>query len=473
MSFVPPSEDRLRLERWWHAFLNGLAKNPLARSKVGAVRRPKAKALPRRISRRLPFHALGLRGWLNLFLAALGLFYLVFGLFYLWTGKVINHLGVDFRTFRASAEIAWKYGFGSIYDPAKQDEFQRPWYEQHIFGTGFDAYDYAPTYYLPAFVLLFLPLLLVDPRTSFYLWTGLNVLLLVLYLWRFRKALQDHLDWGILFRMALSVPVFTSLLAGQVNVLLLICMGEFMLALIRGRDFRAGLWLAGLLLKWQVLILFLPGLLLGRRFRALAGFALAAFLILFLSVALVGPDGLLAVGNLYLKASFGENRTINPQLMMNWRSLATNLGLLLPTALAWAPAVIGMVATAIAGLALWLRRPEPSSPSFGFVLLGTYAATCATSWHMHIYTSLPLILPLLLLYGQGRISWKILYLWLYLPAALFPVLYALTSELAFNLIGLTTLGLNLLLLGYSVREVFGPGGHLGQGDTGKSPGVCP
>lgn len=469
MSSVPPSEVRLRLERWWHAFLAGLAGNGLARPKVGVSRCPTAKGLPRWIVR-VPFRALGLRGWLNLFLAALGLFYLAFGLLYLWTGKVVNHLGVDFRTFRASAEIAWKYGFGSIYDPAKQDEFQRPWYDQHIFGTGFDSYDYAPTYYLPAFVLLFLPLLLFDPRASFYLWTGLNVLLLVLYLWRFRKALQDHLDWGILARTVLSVPLVTSLLAGQVNVLLLICMGEFILALIRGRDFRAGLWLAGLLLKWQVLVLFLPGLLLGRRFRTLAGFALAAFLILALSVALVGPDGLLAVGNLYLKASFGENRTINPQLMMNWRSLAANLSPVLPTALAWVPAVIGMVVTVAAGLALWLRRPEVSSPSFGFVLLGTYAATCAASWHMHIYTSLPLILPLLLLYGQGRVSWKIVYVWLYLPITLFPILYAFASELAFNLIGLTMLGLNLFLLGRSVWEVLGPGGNLGRG---ASPGACP
>lgn len=467
MSSVPPSEVRLRLERWWHAFLAGLAGNGLARPKVVAARRP-TKDLRRGVIR-VPFRALGLRGWLNLLLAALGLFYLAFGLLYLWTGRVVNHLGVDFRTFRASAEIAWKYGFGSIYDPAKQDEFQRPWYDQHIFGTGFDSYDYAPTYYLPAFVPLFLPLLLFDPRTSFYLWTGLNILLLVLYLWRFQKALRNHLDWGILARMVLSVPVITSLLAGQVNVLLLVCMGEFILALIRGRDFRAGLWLAGLLLKWQVLILFLPGLLLGRRFRTLAGFVLVSLLILLLSVVLVGPDGLLTVGNLYLKASFGENRTINPQLMMNWRSLATNLSLVLPASLAWVPAIIGMVVTVVAGLALWLRRPEASSPSFGFVLLGTYAATCATSWHMHIYTSLPLILPLLLLYSQRRVSWKTLYLWLYLPAALFPVLYALTSELAFNLIGLTTLGLNLLLLGRSVWEVLGPARNLGRERPGDRP----
>ncbi len=459
MSFVPPSGERLRLERWWHGLLAGLSRSGLfsTRPRAGTARRPGAKGLPRRVALRLPFRALGLRGWLNLFLVALGIFYLAFGFVYLWTGKIVHHLGVDFRTFRASAEIAWKYGFGHIYDPAKQDEFQRPWYDQHIFGTGFDSYDYAPTYYLPAFVLLFLPLLLFDPRTSFYLWTGLNVLLLLLYLWHFRRALQDHLDWGILFRMVLCVPVITSLLAGQVNVLLLVCMGEFILALVRGRDFRGGLWLAGLLLKWQVLIFFFPGLLLSRRFRTLAGFALVAFLILLLSVVLVGPDGLLAVGKLYLKASFGENRTINPQLMMNWRSLAANLGLVLPAALAWVPAVVGMMATAIAGLALWMRRLEVSSPSFGFVLLGTYAATCATSWHMHIYTGLPLILPLLLLYSQGRISWKVLYLWLYVPAALFPVLYVLTSELAFNLIGLTTLGLNLFLLGRSVWEVLGPG----------------
>jgi len=460
MSFVPPSEGRLRLERWWQALLAALAKNGLL-----PARSPRAKAFRRRSALRLPFRALGLRPWLNLGLAVLGLFYLAFGLFYLWTGRVVNHLGVDFRTFRASAEIAWKYGFGAIYDPAKQDEFQKPWYDQGIFGTGFDSYDYAPTYYLPAFVLLFLPLLLFDPRTSFYLWTGLNVLLLVLYLWRFQRALQDRPDWGILSRMVLSVPVFTTLMAGQVNVLLLICMGEFILALRKGRDFPGGLWLAGLLLKWQVLVLFLPGLLLGRRFRTLAGFALAAFLILALSVVLVGPEGLLAVGNLYLKASFGENRTINPQLMMNWRSLAANLGQVLPTALAWVPAVIGMAATAIAALALWVRRPEASSPAFGFVLLGTYAATCAASWHMHIYTSLPLILPLLLLYGQGQVSWKVIYLWLYVPAVLFPLLYLLTSELSFNLIGLTMLGLNLFLLGYSIGRVRGTSHPLPAGEA--------
>ena len=71
--------------------------------------------------------------------------------------------------------------------------------------------------------------------------------------------------------LLISLPVFLNLFTGQVNVWLVVCVGEFMRASISGREFRSGLWLGGLLLKPQALLLLAAGLLMRRRARILAG----------------------------------------------------------------------------------------------------------------------------------------------------------------------------------------------------------
>lgn len=404
---------------------------------------------------RPPFRGLGARQWSHLALAALALLYGLFVTGTVWTRGVFGYLGRDFCAFYASAEIAVERGFGAVYDLTLQEAFQRPLYTAYSLEPASD-FETSPTYYLPVFVLGFLPLLLLPPVPGFVLWTILSALLLVLYLGRLGRAFGGT-EPGLLL-LLLSYPAFLTLFFGQVNLWLLLCMGEGLLASLQGKEWRAGLWLGGLLLKPQLLVLFLPGLLVGRRFRALGGFAGAAGGVLVLSLPLVGLPGLMDLGSLLRRYSAGL-ATTSPEWMMNWRALALNLSALVPAPLAWGLALAGLAGTAGAALWLWLRPGGPDSAQGALVWLGTYAATGAVTWHAHIHMALPLLAPLLFLHREERLSRAALSLWAFLPAIVFFVASPFLPGRASNLAGLSTLALNLALLGWSVRETWREAGQ--------------
>lgn len=442
---------------------------------IGRPRRNRQDRLKEQLmpSRRPPFRGLTAQQYFNLALALPTVAYILFGLLALQSGLAADYLAADYRSFISSARISTnpRYGFAHIYDLSIQEQFQRPLYNEITGGHGLTPYATAPTYYLPAFVLPFLPLVIFPFKTGYLIWILLNAAGTVLYLWRFKKAIGGRGGYGILGNFLLYLPLYPNLILGQVNLWLMICMGEFFLACRAGKEFRAGLWLAGLLLKPQTLIFLIPGLLLSRRFRALGGFSSALLVILVLSVVLVGIPGMIHLGELYLLSSTGESAphkailnwtelarqlsapgepTTHAEVMMNWRAVAINLLAVFSAPVAWGLAFAGMGLTALAGLSLWLRRTEITSPRFGLVLLGTYAATCAVTWHSHVHMILPLLPLALYLYSEGTLSWPRLYAWLYGMPLLLPVFVLVAPALAYTSAGLLTLALNLYLTAWAV-----------------------
>lgn len=389
--------------------------------------------------------------WLKLLLALLATFYILFTGGAILTRGSMEYLAVDYRPFRCSAEIAWRAGFAQVYDMAAQEACQRPLYETYTVPEMRYPYATMPMLYLPAFLLPLLALLPLPTIPSLIAWTALNALVLVLYLWRLirRGGLSDGLL--LVGALALSFPAFDNLFFSQVNVLLLVCLGEFLLASQDGHEFRGGLWLAGLLIKPHTLLLLLPALLIGRRFRALAGFAAASLGVLLLSFALAGPQGMLAFGQTLLH--YPEDlSTSNPHVMANWRALAIHLSKLLPEGLAWGVFWAGTALTALAALSLWVRPASPSSTRFTAAVLGTAAATCATAWHMHAHTVLFLAAPLVLAVAQGQLRRRTLLLWALGPAVLFALLVVFVPSLAHNLTGLAYLAFSLGLLARAVVD---------------------
>lgn len=424
---------------------------------------------------RSPFRGLSAQQWFNLALALPTVAYVLFGLLAVIYGLAHDYLAADYRSFISSARISTdpRYGFSRIYDLSVQEQFQRPLYDEITAGRARQPYATAPTYYLPAFVLPFIPLVLFPFKTGYYIWIALNALGTVLYLWRFKKAVGGLGGYGILGNFLLYVPLYTNLLLGQVNLWLMISLGEFFLASRSGKDFRAGLWLAGLLLKPQTLIFLIPGLLLGRRWKALAGFGSALVTILILSVILVGIPGLTHLGQLYLLSSTGESAphkailnwrelahqlsapgepTTHAEVMMNWRAVAINLLPVTSPEMAWGLAVAGMGLTTIIGLSFWFKRTEAASPRWGLVLLGTYAATCCVTWHSHAHMVLPMLPLLLYLYSDAQISWPLVYAWLYGMPLLLPLFVLAAPNIAYNMAGLLVFALNLLILGWAARQ---------------------
>jgi hypothetical protein len=443
---------------------------------------------------RPPFRGLNARQWLNLLWAALFAFYITFAVMYVRTGGICDYMGADYRAFYASAQIAHDRGFAQVYDLQTQDQYQRPLYDQCFSSPDRLPYVKVPMPYLPVFVLLFMPMLLFGYMPSYWVWIVLNLGLIVLYMFRFKKALGKENGGDILAQLLICLPIFINMLLGQVNGWLLICMGEFFLALVHGkdgpcsweqtrpggflararevpwlhavgrpfgrtldfvlsivctRDFRAGLWLAGLVLKPQTLILLLPGLLFSRRFKALAGFATASLSIGVASIAMAGGYGL---GDLILlmRHYLTGLPTNAPEAMMNWRALAINLGSFLPSPLAWGLAMAGLALTVLVALPWWFRRVDTSSPRFGLVVFGTYAATCAATWHSHMHMILPLIPLVLFLYARKQMPWWVAYTWLLGPSTIFPLVLLLKRSIAYNLFGVSVLALNLFMLGWAV-----------------------
>jgi hypothetical protein len=137
--------------------------------------------------------------------------------------------------------------------------------------------------------------------------------------------------------------------------------------------------------------------------------------------------------------------------MMNWRSLALNLTRLLPGWAAWAVAIVGMAA--VAGLVLWLWRARPASGELLWLMLATMAGTLAIAWHANYYLLILLIPFLLALDLQGKLPAVFLWAWILAPPMIYVLAYMMNDSWARNILGTSLLFLNLLLLGWSARQV--------------------
>jgi hypothetical protein len=250
--------------------------------------------------------------------------------------------------------------------------------------------------------------------------------------------------------MLLCFPALETFQFGQVNGWLMIFMGEFFRHQLLGHELRSGLWLSGLLLKPQTLMVIGPGLLIARRWRSLAGAMAGGTTILLASLAVAGIDGLLEDARLVVLYSGNVPSTV-PRDMMNWRSLGFHLlDAGLPETLVWGFVVTGLGVTFLAGLSLWLRAREASGSQFATILLGSYAATCAVAWHSHTHMGLPMVIPLLYLAARGEVSYRTLAVWLVTPYLVFAIL-----RVIFDLGHVGVLGVNLYLLGWALVKLRG------------------
>jgi len=389
-------------------------------------------------------------------LGTLALGYAVYTWQIFTTRGLFEYLGLDYRAYRSSAEIARSIGFAQVYDLNTQARFQRPLHQAYSFGLWRIPFAPTPTPYLPAFILPLLWLPDFKPVPGFLFWALLNAAVLVAYLRRFVSAAGAQSGRSAGCEFLLSLPVFTNLVFGQINVWLFIFTGEFLLAGMRRKEFRSGLWLGGLLLKPQTLILFVPGLLIGRRFKILAGWAASAAVILGLSVALAGIEGMINLAQL-VRIYPASLPTTFPESMMNWRALTINHALVLSPSLAWRVGMAGLMMTLVLGLASWLRPAPPGSPSFALLVLGTWAATAGVAWHSHVHMAMPIFAPLLYLALQQRLPRWLLHVWILSPSILFLVeAFCIGAGRAHIMAGLAMLAVNSLALGWVIWRLWSP-----------------
>jgi hypothetical protein len=399
---------------------------------------------------------------LNLVLAALAVFYLIQIVLDLVWHNICGHLGVDYCAFWSSGQIANAYGYGRVYDLELLGRVELGNFPS--FGDR-PTFAVSPFAYLPVFLPPFQLLAILPPALGFWVWTLVNTAAFALYLrFFYRNTVKLALPTRVLAMLSLSLPVYWNLLDGQVNVWLMICVGEFMRLATAEEPLKAGLWLGGLLLKPQSLLLLGPALLFRGTRRIIAGLGISCGVLVAASLAMLGKNGMAALAQVWL--GFGRGIPTNDvDSMMNWRMIGFHFSNWFSPGLGWSLAALGIVATIAAATYLWRRTIDLRSSSFAMALLGTMAATGLVAWHAHIHMAMFLIPALILVCKETSIPTKnLLESWVAVPAAAYVLVYLLASliklgvlpmELAISLNflrGASEFGLNAWILAVAVKQ---------------------
>ena len=321
--------------------------------------------------------------------------------------------GVDYLAFWSVGKIADEKGFAEIYDIENIRATQIQVLEDQGMLTKGGEADISP---IPApffsfFVLPFQLLSRVEPKQSYWIWTGINLAVLIGYLIFFiRKTLPENTPSffarRVFILMLLSFPVVVNLTEGQVEVFLMVCLGEFIRCAQNKNPLSSGLWLGGLLLKPQLLIMIIPILLIQRNWKVILGFFVSSGVIIGSSLILAGIEGMRSLIGLWFKYSEGIASN-SPERMINWRMVAVNLN----SSIGWAIAILGMALTTLAIIYLVRKNNVFGSSQWVMVMLGIFSATLAITWHSHFHMAAVLIPFLIYCYLTQMINKKAVLFW--------------------------------------------------------------
>lgn len=377
----------------------------------------------------------------------------------------------DFRGYYASAQIAWSEGFDKVYHQPTQDTFQNN-LESHC--KNITAESPAIRVSMPYFPVFVIPLLLLpifEFQLSYIIWVMLNCIILIIYCKHFLNRLDVKTNRFILIQWLVCLPLFANLMLGQVNCLLVICLGEFTFCWMKNKEIKSGAWLALMLVKPHLLVFFIPGLVVARKWRILAGFLSASILILGLSNFLISKEGI--DGILKIVSQFANRDFQSAAFMMNWRAVALNLQTISFGEMGWTIHAITVGLTTIFVLFFWhqynqythqfrtskvfqnIQEPKQNERkslsldknliSTVFLVMATCAATLTVTWHSHFYMLILLIPFLTYLDTKKRIPNILLAFWTWLPPLLYLFIAKENPIIARAFLGFSYLGLALVI----------------------------
>jgi len=375
--------------------------------------------------------------WIFLLIALLGVIGLELG-----TGRLCNQMGVDFRGYYASGQIALRYGFDAVYNQELQKEFQSALLF-HCPTPPKEPPLYVAMPYLPFYVVFFLPFTLIEFSTSYLVWVILQMSVFLVYLVCFTRAFKSRTSIFRILQWGICIPLVANLYLGQINAFLVVFFCEFVLLAARRKNRIGGLLLSAILLKPHLLILLIPGLVLSQNWQVLLGFVAGSAAILGSSFLLAGSQGLTAM--LQLTYQFAGSLITTAHGMMNWRALALNLVPYIPATAAWLISTLGMIGIAWLVLRCWLRSHPNSSEEWVRLLFLTLTGTFIVSWHSHFYMLILLVPFLVYLDARQALTPQWLAAWLLGPALLYLASHLLNPVYDRSLFGLGMLALNILM----------------------------
>jgi len=295
----------------------------------------------------------------------------------------------DFVLYYNAARIVRDGKRTQLYDLKLQRDYQKG------FGVADKDRD-LPFNHLPYELLLLLPLAGFSFPVAHGLWAAVNLLLLGCVLLRLLPFVTPSYRWMLSLMLFAFFPTLTALKMGQDSVLTTYLLVEAFASLKCKAYARAGGVLALGLYKPQFVLPIAGILFFQRRWPAVAGFLLTAALVVGVSLAMTGWDGLMGLVALWLPM-VERGHVVWPELMINLRGLAhmtlslggfagaTNL----------ATAVLSIVVYCWV-LRLWRRESDEKSACFDLQYALAVVATALVSFHLYSYDSLLLFVPLAL-----------------------------------------------------------------------------
>lgn len=372
-------------------------------------------------------------------------------------------VGTDFGQYYAQALALWSGNPSNIYRPESYSELYQELLSKYIINQKPVPPTSVP--YPPIFAWLFTPFTMPSPPVGFALWEGVNILATLYLTWRAAGLFPVSRRPLIVLLILTSYPVVDTLLLAQPQLLLACAVGECYLALRKGQDLAAGLWLSCLLIKPQYGLLIGLFLIWKRRWNAVAGAAIGGLIVVGGSILVAGWDALLAYPLALQEMAVFEGYW--EQNMINWRSLvlwarpgvSTLKGMLLTQTLA----VGTLAAVMVVCRGMWMGRTPFFSVQFTLVII----ATLLVIHHSLTYGAVMLILPVAAVFSEKLASawtgWSVLLITV-MPTLAFTLLQVGSVPFTARVITFGLLSCFASLL-WTVRRAYPVRGSLSRSDS--------
>jgi alpha-1,2-mannosyltransferase len=290
----------------------------------------------------------------------------------------------DFVNFYEAASIIRQGKGAMLYRRETQDPVL-----QSILGHPSNQYFLHPPFEAAALA----PLSYLKIEQAFVVWSLINAGLLglmPLVLMPYAPVAAKRPYLGLLGFAFL--PALTALTLGQDSILLLFIISSAYLLISKELELAAGLVLALALIKFQYLLILLPLLLVWRKSRVVAGFAVGGAFLVFVSWLIVGTGGLIEyvrfVRSFDLHSGYGG---LNQALMVNWRGFLAGIGKAEPSsAYFW----VGEIILLLPGL-FCLRVPQ-TARTRALIFALFIAVALAAAPYAHFPDMTVLLLPIFL-----------------------------------------------------------------------------
>jgi hypothetical protein len=317
----------------------------------------------------------------------------------LWNTRVEIRRGYsDFASFYTAGTLVRRGRGAELYNHKTQ------WSVQQEFASEVKIRQGPLPYIRPPFEALLFSVFAAWPYlTALFLWTCLKLALLaaIPFVVVRRRSWQEHIPlWAVGLLTLGTFPEFKDLLMGQDAPLLAFLFAIAYWQLATDRDVGAGVALGLALFKFHLVIPFVVALWIARRQRVLLGFAASAFLVLALSVGVVGWRGLLQYPRYLLALNQASGvGLVTPESQMNLRGLLIFVvgRVSYPGRIHWLLAPVALAAIVYAGR-LW-RKAGDHFLAEGFGLAMTMAIV--TSYYAYDFDLVSLMVPLVAMWA-GR-----------------------------------------------------------------------